>query len=589
MIMENLALILSAQFLVFVLLVFLNFRDLAKPFRDIKKITWTALIIIIMLTPLLFLYSPPPVFVEDLTIAKEFVVGGDFFVKNPRYGPFYAYLIHLSFLVSGVNSVATNYFEALFLVLAVFGIFLLSYFITKKELFSLISSGMYLLVMLTILYYDLFQIYMFIVHSLLAFSLLFILFSYKEDNWKAYSLALVTIYFAGMVRFEMMILFYVFLTGILIFRWEHLKGLKRFKPLLVRLSIPLVIFLVFSLVYFVHIDYNTHKRTGHELSPIDEVISKGVFWPSIDYFSMDYVGKSLEGFFGFLMSPILMLFMVSSAIGLYLMVRNYRGEAVFLIIAFLIMLSPYLSCVTCFQPKYFLYILIPLLVFSAYAIYRLTGPLHGLGRLNLNVQRRTLFAGLLLLLAGFSYLYSLPLSPHGSVIEILERDPVYKEFYEISDTINTLSGEGENESVVLITYGLKNFDEIRFLTLKRTAPLSVMIQTTEYYHEHLADVEHKKEVISGYSMLFYNESAIEEVQGIREMILERAITKIEDEYDKGNDPLLIRSMDYDTIYFLYSSKCDSDIGRMACGLVTENFNSILLAESDEFKLYLLTF
>lgn len=587
-IMENIVLILSMQFLILISLVFLNSRALAKSFRSIKKMTWVVLVLIILLAPFLFLFNSPFVHFENLTIAKEFYMGGDYFVENSRYGPFYPYLIFLSFLVFGINSVAINYFELLFLALSILGVFLLSYFITRKELFSLIASGMYLLVS----FYNFFIIHMNMYHFMLVFSLLFMLFSYKEDNWKGYSLALVTIYFAGMMRWEMMGLFYVFAAGLLIFKWNYAKSLKSLKPLLVRLSIPLVIFLVFSTVYFIKLDYTIDRPSEYnfwlenEPSPASEVISRGIIWPSIGYFSLDFVVSSLTGLLYSLMSPLIILFLVLTAIGLYLMTRDYKRIGIFLIAAFFIILPPYISCCTgLFQQRYLFYIIIPLLMFSAYAVYEMAGPLR-VSRIGVGIPRRTFFAGLLVLLAGFSLIYSLPLSLKGSVFNALDQDPIYQEFHSISDTINTLSGEGENESVFLITSNAISFEEVRFLTLKRTSPLLNIIRSTDIYNRKLEDVEYRLAIESGFPLI-YNESAMNEAEAMSRMILTETVNDMQDEYDKGNDPLLIRSVKYDTIYFLQSPYCDPDSGNITCELITKNINMDLLKEASGYKLYVL--
>jgi hypothetical protein len=87
-------------------------------------------------------------------------------------------IIYLSFLIFGVNATIVNYLELIFLGFSILGIFLLSYFITKDEYFSLLSSVMYLLAIFIIFYFYGFNdlLYIGICHLFIIFSLFFPVF-----------------------------------------------------------------------------------------------------------------------------------------------------------------------------------------------------------------------------------------------------------------------------------------------------------------------------------------------------------------------------------------------------------------------------
>lgn len=592
MIIENIAKILSIQFIILIIFFLLNFNYLRNIFKRIKLITWLFLILIILISQLVFLLAPAFIFMEDLTVANEFYSGGDYFVKNTRYGPFYPYLLYLSFLIFTPNDFSVNFFESMFIILCILGIFLLSYLITKKESFAIISSAMYLLLIFTIFRYQNDRLYLGIYHFWFLFFMLFSLLSYKVNNWKAYSLVLLVIYFSGITRFEMMSFLYIFIFGLFLYRWKDFRSLRNFKILSGKMLVPLLVFLAFSVVYFIYLDYSVHRWREYELSDFGRIISEIVIWPTIGYFSSYDINRSMEGLFNFLNSPLVLLFSISVIIGIYFMFKNHKKISIFLISAFIILLPPYISCGTCFNPRYFLYLIIPLIIFACFSFYQLAILSKPIGKyvpqklITKFKLKRKYFAGYaFIFFIFFSLVYLIPFTKNGSVIDILLKKNTDNELYEIAKTINNISGKGENEDVLVIISEYMYFDQIRFFTLKKTFPLIDIIRSTQVYRKNLEAAKPKKEVIAGAGTLFYNRSAMVEAQDAAKLILETTITQMQEEYKRGEDPLNIKSRKEIKIYFLKSSGCDNYMGSYACDLITDNFHLNLLTETRNYRLY----
>jgi hypothetical protein len=128
---KNIVLVLSIQLLLFLLLIILNFSEISKRLKKIKKTVWFLLVLLIIFgsLPLIKIGIGNTETWEELAIAREFVEGGtdNYFYKNARYGPLYPYFIYIIFSIFGIEPTLAAYVDIVFFSLNILGIFLLSY------------------------------------------------------------------------------------------------------------------------------------------------------------------------------------------------------------------------------------------------------------------------------------------------------------------------------------------------------------------------------------------------------------------------------------------------------------------------------
>lgn len=428
-------LLFHLNFILIIILFFINFKDFKKIFQKIGKKSWI-LLLVLLLVYFLFLISracntylltsPSN---EYNAIAKNIVINQDTRLCNAgsinncidsgkNVHPIgYHYVISIIFSLFGFSLMNLIYFQIFISILTIFLAFLITYLLLNKVKPAFLSV---VLLMLSTYYatksfnggvaVEFFSIFV------VALCMLLFLFSYKNDKPRNYLLTTLVLVFSMSVRDENVLLLPFYVIFFMVFKRIN----KTYKiGQLKKVLIPMLIFSPFFLLHF-------YTLFG---------VSHFVIRPIFPTFSI----KWLQGNFMVLLSELkpylLALTLLAPAI---IFIRDKRKPKLFLFIWFLQFFMVFLFYYSQHR-RFWLQIFIPMVILIGYGIYLL------LRRLNSRVF--VVLSLLLVLTASLLIANNDILRTKGMC---LNYEPTIGELYDVFDMV-------EDDAFILVEMGnIKN-------------------------------------------------------------------------------------------------------------------------------------
>lgn len=321
-------------------------------FFKIQKATIFALIVLCLFSILLPLcinysgYKGMEEYLYHVNVAKGLFRGENYFSNNV-YGPVYPYILSFFFMLSGNDApFLVELMDLIFLSLTVVTVFLITKFVCNDDKVAVFSSIIFIFITHFTIFLNISRELVDFSNFFISITLLAFLLSYKFNSKKAYLFSLMALLITGLVKYEFMILSYLFVIGLILY-----KRLNRSVDQIKKLLIP---FLVFLGAFYI-----AHFFASSTVSFLDPY--RLIFWIKGPFFNTDLLFKcSLERlvFLTSILTVFLPLFFIGTLHGL----RRYKKETLFFLFSFVLLNLPYLICVTCHFQRYLLYTLIPFAV-----------------------------------------------------------------------------------------------------------------------------------------------------------------------------------------------------------------------------------
>jgi hypothetical protein len=551
MIMENIFLILTAICLFLLALLFFSREDLESAFRGLNALHTTYAALVSLLLFLVYFSSGTHYHFQAVASAIN-----EYLLKNYNYGPFFPYMNSLMMPLSGgYSGIAAS---SLLLGLSCMGIFLLSYKIFRKNRTALATALVYASVYVFILLHTPFvTCFSPVVHFFITYSILLSLISYDTNNKKAYATALVFIMLAGLSRFELMLMIYVFFIGLLFFRR---KGLRR--TLSERMLIPLMVFLLMLPAYLISMSYSIHRWGGILPNDAGRVFYQSFVWTSIDYFNFEYLPMSAYSLLQMLASPIIIIPILLSMASFFLMKKEQRLSIVLISLSSLFLLPPYLLKAMCLETKFLFYIILPVILALGYIIslrfpQKITGSRYVL----------PLFMAFMMILISFFLIRAVSVGY-----------PVSDEELGAADTI-IQSADTDPYIIVSEVTGQYKID---FLINRHTFLLYDLIKMTETYRTLVGESDlpdalkaHK------YSQLACNAGLQNMLMAEQESIFNKTMDDIYKQYKSGRDPMKLGGAG---VYLIQYPGCLEGNAK-PCDAITQNLDAQLLYDRNGLRVY----
>jgi hypothetical protein len=558
MIMENIFLIISTIFTLLFILLFFSRQEFCKAFKGLDTIYLRYALMLSLAMFLLYFSFSRMYYFQEMAAANN-----EHFLKNYNYGPLFPYLVFLLMPFFDIQSGLAA--ASLLFALSCLGTFLLSYVIFRDNRASTATFLVYITAsVLILLYMNSLTYFSSLMHFFIIYSTIFILVSYEAGSRKTYTLALVFILLAGLSRFELMSLIYIFFIGFLLFRRRD-SGIR---PLLGRMAMPLMVFLLISPIYILTLNYSVNRCSGGLLEPADRIMYQSVVWPSIKYFSLDYFPKAAAGFLCLLTSPLIIAATAISITSLLLMKQKQRRCIILLFLCSLVLLLPYLFCSTCFDPRYLFYIMLPPFFAIGYLVSTKL-PWRGNTQTSSTLKHVLLIPTIIVI--SVLLVRAASAAPRAASNEELEISEIIR---QESRQINTTP-----HIIVSRNVGYR----MDFLINTHTLLLHDIIRSTNIYKEMVDKTENALTIrVSSYAALFYNKTLMERAISEEEIIFSETAEEIQKEYERGRDPLGVRQTK-NTYFFQYPGCIKGDT--KPCSIITRNFETTKLYERNGFVLY----
>ena len=243
-------LFITANFILLIILICLNRKELWEFFKKIRKRTWLVLVLIILLASFFRIFITPHqtiMFGDEgwyMETAKNMLEGNyEYFIRGIYKSIGWPFVIAISFFLFGVDNLVAHYASSVLGILTVFNVFCLALVIFKKENIALWSAFLFSLIPVHIAWSGSAETN---VASLFFITLaLFFSFLYfeRKDNYLLW-LSLVALAFACQMRIENYFLLLLFLLGLLIFKIKVFQKANLKTTLSNLLLIGLVIILI---------------------------------------------------------------------------------------------------------------------------------------------------------------------------------------------------------------------------------------------------------------------------------------------------------------------------------------------------------
>jgi len=366
---------ITANFILLIILIYFNRRELWRFFKKIKNRTWLILILIILLASFLRIFIAPHqtiMFGDEgwyMETAKNMLDGNyGYFVRDVYKsigGPF---VIAISFLLFGIDNLVAHYASSVLGILTVFNIFCLALVLFKKENIALWSAFLFSLIPVHIVWSGSAETNVasvFFITLALFFSLLY----FKQKNNRLFWLSLIAIAFACQMRIENHFLILLFLLGLSIFKVKVFEKANLRTVLSNLFLIGLIIMLIIP---------NLANALDHHLSTNwnELTIENQQYVPNLSisnlvYNSTDQASHFLDTRY----HPLIFSFFL--IIGFIHTLIKKRKSSIFLSFWFLLLFLIYFSCWPNLGPKsrFFMGFYPITTLFAGYGLYFFIGCL----------------------------------------------------------------------------------------------------------------------------------------------------------------------------------------------------------------------
>lgn len=377
---DNVFYVLLLNVAVFIGLLFRMREELLEIFSDMDR-KWLFISIgislLFILLPLYYHHLGNRQIFVHLVMAQDFIRPETVFYNRPQYGPFIPFLMSIWLLLGlGYNSIFYLLILVFFLSSAL--LFFLVYLLFENKpaaIFSVILFGFFN-------HYSIFNdAYtrgsVEVAQFAFILSILMMFLAYRIDNKETYLLALLSIGFFGMVKFEFMMLLPVFLLGITIYRKREIYSPQKFLGFFKKKLIsPLAVFFFLGFLTYI-IPVVIHLNcwgTPEHCTPfsIRNAFLQNIFSLSEggSFFSTSLLTQNLDRLVNhWLISPFSYLLILT---GMGVTSLKDKKKSFVLISMYIFMVIPYLFSSKGYQPRYQLYAFIPLAILSGLAPVSLT-------------------------------------------------------------------------------------------------------------------------------------------------------------------------------------------------------------------------
>jgi len=337
------------NFLLLVVIVYFNRKELLGFFKKIKSRTWLILILIILLASFLRIFVAPHqtiMFGDEgwyMETAKNILEGNyGYFVRSIYKSIGWPFIIAVSFFFFGTDNLVAHYASSILGILTVFNIFCLALVFFKKENIALWSAFLFSLIPVHIVWSGSAETNVasvFFITLAIFFSALY----FKQKNNGLFWLSLIAIAFACQMRIENYFLIPFFLLGLLIFRIKVFEGVGLKTVLRNLLFVGLAIMIVIP---------NLTNALSHHLSTNwgELVIEDQRYVPNFSLSNLAYnLTHQASHFLDTRYHPL--IFSIFLIIGLIYALIKTRKSWIFLCIWFLLLFFIYFSCWSNLGPK----------------------------------------------------------------------------------------------------------------------------------------------------------------------------------------------------------------------------------------------
>ncbi len=536
-------------FISFIILILINIKQIKSIFKIEKKL-WISLLFILIFSSFSFLntmnYQKP--YLLDLTISKEFIFGEGNLWKSSSYytNNLFGYFGYIFFLIFGINKIASLYINIACFLISISSFFLISNLLIEEKKYTIITTLSYIFFSFYIAGSGVFMLQIF-----QCFSLLFVLFSlvsYKINNYKTYSLALISSILASTARFELILLIPAFFIGLIIYNWDKTNNLKKIENVFKKLKIPIFLSLLLSSSYIFSFLY--HFETHFFINEFNPI------------------GRALKGFFYFFIRGPIIYFTILSIVG-FVLIKD-KKKKILPLISFTLLLVPYLTCNNCFKERYGIYLFtFILLYFSGLFSRDVIKYLKKNKTIEGIIFKFTTILLIVLIIPYFSFTPSIK----------IKYDEIGQNEEKIGKFIKSFENKNDNKANIIIpVYGGL---DIEYSTLKNIISLENIAMQTNVFREKIKNEKYREEIIVGTLTLFYNKSEKDEAERIKYRLLGETFEELENKYGEGENPLNITEKSY----FIEYPYCN-EYFESPCKFMKNSFNLTLLYETVEgYKLY----
>ncbi len=349
--------ILSIHFLILIIFLFLNLKDIKNQFHKIDKKVWAFLLVIFLFgfslrsesfhsSYVAYYHGGYPFEEYALWLQKtgrmyshcNFGSYEECFDYEPTNAPpGYPFLIMLSYSIFGFNTLYANYISDLCSSLTIILVFLISYLLTKREEIGLYSAILYAMVPLSIFHASIPNARSVSVFFI-ALAVLAYLISLKTNKLKSWILFVILFSYSVYIRQENLIMLIVFILGLFIFNFFKDKKIKNIYTSLGKLFSIIVIFVLLQLFVQSLIIYKPiglreiEPFWGNEIRYFVSYIPSGILKNGAVLFNQ-YPPEIIE-MNAILYNPVVTILFL---IGIILLIKSdFRKEKLFIIAWFLV-------------------------------------------------------------------------------------------------------------------------------------------------------------------------------------------------------------------------------------------------------------
>ena len=577
---ENLIPLLCIQVVVFLLLFFLNMETFKREFRNVDKryLIFLAALVFMMLA----LYSNTTGYEGDwkfwpMSVAKDFSMGKtNLYFMDPStvkgrvegrdpypWGPLTPFLLGIFYSILGISSGTVYLFYGTVLALSMISFFFLGYILFRDGKVSILLVSLFCMVFHESFLGGSLAEFDFVLHLFVSMSLLFSLMAYKTNKHAMYMLSVISILFAAEIRFELLVLFPVFLTGLFLYRVKDMKRVKEFW--LKGIAPAMLLFFVFLPVIL------THGFSHHFWSHNERVF--GQFWGNSIFPSIpEGAGITMDGFLYFWTHNLFLFLTPLVLIGLFLSLKNkkYRKVAILLLLLFLLHNYVFFKWDNGYEEKYAFASAVPYVLFAGLGIN---------GIVNFKEKPKFIKVGTILigiyLVCVWGVLFS------GFLYDKKTSDPLDTSDFEedVKSIQNYITGEKPN--ILMISSGLSTSYKFEFLTLYSTLDFFKYISDNFLIGKYLGG--ENEFGINFQRGGFYFNSSLEEVQSrVSELSMNLTLECIMN--NKTIQEIIKDTLLTNNTYAVYD-KCGCCESEIAHKILTNVFNTEILYEGECLRLY----